>query len=181
MQAGRTIGLAQVPEQGMASDCDAGFSLRHGRALGRRREGDTKMTTIDERRGWLARLPIFRGRPVPDLAMDAPRPAAVRRPAGYLAASDAERVIDGFLASIADLSGIRAVSARTAGGRVDFRVLVDGKWDEAIDAIEPRVRPLLLSGAVPFDYCTVETAWGESDPPGFVQLGCGGREPAALR
>ena len=127
------------------------------------------MTAIEGRRG-LGIASFLRGR---RHAGEPPPPAkavAIRRPVGYLAATDADRVIDGFLAAIHDVDGLRRISARSQGPLVDLIVTVDGSWHEAVDRIEPRVHTLVLAGAVPFDYRVVEAAWGEADPPGYTEI-----------
>ncbi len=73
------------------------------------------------------------------------------------------------MGSVHDVPGVRRIMTSTDGLRVEFIVTVDGLWDDAIEAIEPRIRAMILGGAR-FEYSVVQTDWGEPDRPGFVEV-----------
>jgi hypothetical protein len=61
------------------------------------------------------------------------------------------------------------VAAGAASGpSVDFIVVVNGDWDDAVDAITPRV--IDLKASRPFNYHVAE--WGSDDtaPTGYLTL-----------
>jgi len=92
--------------------------------------------------------------------------------ADMVAETTTNRVIQAFLSATSGLPNLQRVTARISGNRVEFRVTVDGPWDEAIDWLEPRLRTLTITSGSQYDYRVVETAWGEPDPTGHIDLEC---------
>ena len=88
--------------------------------------------------------------------------------ADLLAETSTNRVVQGFLAAASGLPNLTGITARRSGSHMEFRVTVDGPWDEAIDWLEPRLKTLIITSGSQIDYRVVEASWGEDDPPGHV-------------
>lgn len=83
--------------------------------------------------------------------------------------ADVDPTMRVFAAAASEIRGVRRVSARTAGARVSFIVTVEGRpWDEVVDELEPKLRPLYVGGLSSFDYDVVDS--GMPEPVGYQAL-----------
>ena len=93
------------------------------------------------------------------------------------ATSQAQRIVEGFIACAKGLPGLRAIQANARWGSVEFRVLIDASagedgyhWDDAVEWLEPRLRVLVINNGSNFGYRVVESAWGEPVLVGYAEV-----------